>query len=371
MSGVKAAGLVSAAGLSSRMGAFKPALDLCGKPLICRTVESLLDSGIEQVIVVTGRNAGQLKEMLDVYSKVKTVQNERFADTSMYESVRLGLQQMEACDAVLFLPADIPAIRPESIRLLLEQWNMKKTDVLFPVYQNKRWHPPVIAGRLIPDLLLYSGEKGLRGALESLTSSTEEMVVPDPGCTMDADYMEEYQALCHYWPVRDIPDTEVCKTLYQLAETPEEVQKHCEAVKDKALELSNSLKEHGIYMNEELLYAAACLHDVCRNRENHAEADSEFLRQYGFYRVADLIEIHMDWPEQRIIQIDEAAILYLADKLVSGNQAVSLEQRFAEKIRRFADNPDVAEMIKKRQNVALEIQRQVEEICTQNAMHME
>ena len=41
MSVIKATGLVVAAGLSSRMGAFKPLLDLAGKPLICRTVKKL------------------------------------------------------------------------------------------------------------------------------------------------------------------------------------------------------------------------------------------------------------------------------------------------------------------------------------------
>lgn len=181
---------------------------------------------------------------------------------------------------------------------------------------------------------------------------------------MDADYVEDYQRLCHYWPLRDVPDRDVCQILYQLAETPEPVQQHCEAVAQKAMELGKQLQQNGIALQLNLLESAARLHDICRTESSHAQAGAEFLRQYGFYRIADLVAVHMDWPEERAIHLDETAVLYLADKLVSGNQRVPLEQRFAEKMEKFADNAEIEAKIKRRYEVAAEILQQLEQEVT-------
>ena len=72
----------------------------------------------------------------------------------------------------------------------------------------------------------------------------------------------------------------------------------------------------------------------------------------------------MDWPEERIIQLDEAAVLYLADKLVSGNQNIPLDQRFVEKMKKFADNPEIVTAIKRRYEIAAEILCQMEQEVT-------
>lgn len=360
---VKIVGLISAAGLSSRMGVFKPLLDLEGKPLICRTVESLLDGGAEQVIVVTGRNSERIEDALSIYPQVKIIYNAEYAQTAMYDSVRIGLKQIDSCDAILFLPADVPAVRPETIRLLIEEWISRKTDVLYPLYQDKHWHPPVIAGHLLPALINYNGEYGLRGALESLCVSVAEKQVYDRACTMDADYIEDYQALCQYWPIRDIPDDYICEMLYKIAGTPEPVQNHCRTVAEKALALADAVEKRGIKIHRELLYRAALLHDVCRTEKKHAEAGAKFLIQHGFYRIGELIMIHMDWPEERPVQIDEAAILYLADKLVSGNQDMTLEQRFLQKTEQYADQPETVENIRRRYRTAFAIQEMIDEVC--------
>ena len=364
MPGVKAAGLISVAGLSSRMGAFKPLLDLSGKPLICRTIESLLRGGVQQVTVVTGRNRDAIARVVQKYPQVRLVYNADYAATAMFDSIKLGLQQMHDMDAVVFLPADVPAVRPETVRVLLQQWEKQKPDVLLPVYQGQPWHPPVISARLLPQLLQYNGTGGLKGALKVLGTSREHMLVPDKGCTMDADYVEDYQRLCQYWPLRDVPDTEVCQILYQLAGTPEPVQQHCEAVAQKAMELGEQLQQNGNALELHLLESAARLHDICRTEPSHAQAGAEFLRQYGFYRIADLVAVHMDWPEERIIQLDEAAVLYLADKLVSGNQNIPLDQRFVEKMKKFADNPEIVTAIKRRYEIAAEILCQMEQEVT-------
>lgn len=360
MSGLRVAGLVAAAGMSSRMGAFKPLLDLDGKPLICRTVDSLLQGGAEQVVVVTGRNGAAVQQALANYADVTVLHNDAYETTAMFNSICIGLQELQQFDAVLFLPGDVPCIRPETVRCLLKQWQQRQPDVLYPLYPDAdgrlmQWHPPVISGRLIPALLQYDGAQGLKGGLALLGKRTEQLLMPDAGCTMDADYAEDYQRLCAYWARRYYPNIDDCRIFYQLAETPETVQQHCEAVARKAVNLGQELQQHGESIQFDLLESAALLHDICRTQENHGQAGADFLRRYGLHEVADLVAVHMDWPQEQSIILNEAALLYLADKLVTGNQQVSLAQRFAEKEKKFHDQPAVLEKILHRKQTALQI----------------
>lgn len=360
MSGLKAAGLIAAAGMSSRMGAFKPLLDLDGKPLICRTVDSLLQGGADQVVVVTGRNGAAVQQALVDYAKVTVLHNAAYETTAMFDSICMGLRELQQFDAVLFLPGDVPCIRPETVCCLLEHWQQQRPDVLYPLYpdadgQLMQWHPPVMNGRLIPALLQYDGTQGLKGALALSGKRTGQLLLPDAGCTMDADYTEDYQRLCAYWPRRYYPDMSDCQVFYQLAETPEAVQQHCAAVARKAVELGQTLQQHGVSIQLDLLESAALLHDICRTQESHAQAGAAFLRHYGLHEVAALVAVHMDWPQEQPVLLNEAALLYLADKLVTGNQQVSLEQRFAEKKKKFQHQPEVLGKILQRKQTALQI----------------
>ena len=58
-------GIVLAAGLSSRMNAFKPLLTLQGKTIIEHSVESLFSGGVRQVVVVVGYRADEVERVYE------------------------------------------------------------------------------------------------------------------------------------------------------------------------------------------------------------------------------------------------------------------------------------------------------------------
>jgi hypothetical protein len=91
-------------------------------------------------------------------------------------------------------------------------------------------------------------------------------------------------------------------------------------------------------LNLELVRAGALLHDLAKGEHNHAAMGASLLRSMDFLRLATVVGAHtsFDFPGERL---DESAIVYLADKLVSGEDAVTLEQRFAPALARFRDDP--------------------------------
>ena len=63
--------------------------------------------------------------------------------------------------------------------------------------------------------------------------------------------------------------------------------------------------------------------------------------------------------------LDEAQLVYLADKLVMGNRLTGVAQRFKTKIKRHGQVPELAEAIQRRRQSATAIQAKLETITKQ------
>lgn len=127
---------------------------------------------------------------------------------------------------------------------------------------------------------------------------------------------------------------EVCMALLHAAGTPARVIAHCRSVAEEALRLADRLPADEAAPDRRLLYAAALLHDVARTESRHAETGAAWIRALGYPEVADGIAQHHDFDGD---SLDEAALLFLADKYVRGTERVSLEERFAASTERCTD----------------------------------
>jgi molybdenum cofactor cytidylyltransferase len=83
------AGVVLAAGLSSRLGAPKQLLAYRGRPLLAHVVENLLASQVDEVIVVLGSRAEEVMAVLAGYP-VKAVINREY-NAGQSTSLKAGL----------------------------------------------------------------------------------------------------------------------------------------------------------------------------------------------------------------------------------------------------------------------------------------
>ncbi len=187
----KIGAVVAAAGLSSRMGAFKPLLPFGGSTVLERCIANLREAGAKEIVVVTGHRAAELEEKLSG-SGVRFVRNPDYAATQMFDSLRIGLRALsENCAAILLTPGDVPLVQPETIRALLEA----RGGFVRPVCAGKRGHPVALDAKYREALLAYDGDGGLRGAVEALGVPTTEVEVADAGMPLDMDTPADYERL--------------------------------------------------------------------------------------------------------------------------------------------------------------------------------
>ena len=190
---IRTGAVVLAAGLSSRMGTFKPLLPLGRSCVIRQVIEVIVCAGcINPIVVVTGCNAELIAHAL-AGLPVSLAHNPDYAQGEMLSSVQTGLREIRPyVDAVFVLPADQPLIRPETYRLLRNAWTMSMPLLAAPVFEGRRGHPIILSARAIPEALALSWGDMLRSFTSAHASERLNVPVDDPGVTLDVDTPADY-----------------------------------------------------------------------------------------------------------------------------------------------------------------------------------
>ena len=188
------AALIVAAGMSSRMGDFKPMLNIGSISIAQRVVATFQQAGVEKIVMITGYNATLLERHLSG-NGVVFLRNEEYRTTQMFDSVRIGLRYLrDKCDRLLFTPVDIPLFTAATVRALMET----EAELACPAVDGETGHPTLIAASLFDRILADPGDRGLRGALERCGVPMIRVPVEDRGILHDADTPEDYRALLRY-----------------------------------------------------------------------------------------------------------------------------------------------------------------------------
>jgi len=182
------AAVITAAGLSSRMGTLKALLPLGEGSILSACVENMRRAGAEITVVVTGHRAEEIEAHL-AGSGCVTVHNPDYAKNHMFDSLCIGLRALgEDYGRVLVSPVDVPAVKADTVLRLLET----EGDFVRPIFEGRPGHPVLLSAGIIGDILAYGGEGGLRGAMDALNIKPTDVETDDEGVSVDADTPEDY-----------------------------------------------------------------------------------------------------------------------------------------------------------------------------------
>lgn len=188
------AGIVLAAGISSRIKRVKALLYVNGQSMICQVVHMMQRAGASPVVVITGYHAMEIEQNLEG-ENVVFVHNMRYYETEMFDSIRLGLSVLgREIERIMICPTDIPLVTDQTIQALLAV----KGDFVCPSYHGHSGHPVVVSSNLLPFLAGYSGERGLRGAIEAAGVKPCYVAVEDKGVLLNNNTREDYNRMLGY-----------------------------------------------------------------------------------------------------------------------------------------------------------------------------
>jgi len=280
-------------------------------------------------------------------------------ELGMFSSVVAGCRVLpESADAAFVLPADIPLVRPNTIRQLAASFTLRGAGIVYPVFDGHRGHPPLISRKILAEATEESAAGPLSNLLARHESEAIDLPVADQGIHMDMDTPAEYDELSALAASREIPTRAECEAILASYSVEQAIIRHSQLVADVAQRISLALTRSGLSLNLELVQAGALLHDLAKGKPEHAGVGTAILRSMDFPQVAAVVASHTDLDFSG--RIDESAIVYLADKLMSGERPVTIEQRFEVALRRFSDDPPALEAAQRRKATAKAVALAVE-----------
>lgn len=184
--------IVLAAGASTRMGRQKLTLPLGdGRPLVRVAVERVLEAGLDDVVVVTGRDSEAVGSALRSLA-VRMTHNPRYAE-GQSTSLRVGLDALApGTEAVVVALGDQPA-DPRVIRRLVATFQATHRPIAVPVYRDGRGNPVLFAAELFGELRGVTGDRGGRDVIARDSARVAEVAVAAP-MPADIDTPEDYEA---------------------------------------------------------------------------------------------------------------------------------------------------------------------------------
>jgi molybdenum cofactor cytidylyltransferase len=195
------AGIILAAGGSSRLGRPKQLLPLHGEPLLRHTIRRALESSLDEVTVVIGHHAEEVRGAI-ADLPVRVVINPAAAK-GQSTSVLAGLSALSQppshsaeIEAVVILLGDQPGVEPALIDALIACWRETAAAIVAPRYRDGLGNPVLFDRRVLPELTTLTGDIGARDIIRAHQLSGDLIILPvDRPAPPDVDTEEDYEAL--------------------------------------------------------------------------------------------------------------------------------------------------------------------------------
>ena len=183
--------VILSAGFSERFGSPKALANINGKTNIAFLLEKLIKCNLSEIVVVLGFEHEKITQHVFKHNLLNLVYNKdyKFGQTT---SVIAGLKKTSTkSDEFLILPIDCPFVRPQTVDQLIVNFKRNTSDILIPMYQNRRGHPPVFNQKVKDAILKLDIAKGINTVLKDETYTTNVLDTDDPGVTETFNTPEE------------------------------------------------------------------------------------------------------------------------------------------------------------------------------------
>jgi molybdenum cofactor cytidylyltransferase len=187
------AGILLAAGTSSRMGSNKLLFELNGESVLRGAVRRALAGGLSPVIVVLGHEAEKARRELDGLA-CGTVLNPRFEE-GINASLKTGVSGLPAdAGAAMVLLADMPFVTAEMIAAMIERYRTTEAPLVISDYEGVNAPPMLYDRSLFNELKLMTGEGCGRQVVKRHRHAAEVLSWP-ASALADIDVPEDYDKI--------------------------------------------------------------------------------------------------------------------------------------------------------------------------------
>ena len=148
--------LIMAAGNASRFGENKLTASFAGKSLFSLALAAIPADTFARVTVVSQYPA-LLREAEQ--AGFHAIRNDR-PDDGISRTIRLGTEAMADCAGILYMVADQPLLRQETVLRIVQDWRQHPGCIVGAAHNGHRGNPCLFPARFFPELCALEGDRG-------------------------------------------------------------------------------------------------------------------------------------------------------------------------------------------------------------------
>jgi molybdenum cofactor cytidylyltransferase len=179
--------LLLAAGSSSRLGRSKQLVSIKGQPLLLKSMNAAIETGIENIIVVLGANEEAHRQVIKdtgIHMVVNTDWKKGMGN-SLKSGLSYLLQQLPRAEAVITMVCDQPLINSDHLIKLVSEYKSSESVIVASFYQGVAGVPVLFDRTLFSELLSMPDEAGAKKIIQQHPHLVK--TVPFPGGEIDID----------------------------------------------------------------------------------------------------------------------------------------------------------------------------------------
>ena len=185
--------ILLAAGQSKRMdGKNKLTKEIKGIPLVKHSVKNILDSSIDELIIVLGFEKEIIKNLITENKKIKLAINKNY-ESGLASSIKTGLNHLSDNSKAFFIClGDMPMVNPNIYNKLI--WSLKKNEIIIPTYKDQQRNPILFSKTMKEKIIEINGDTGAKKILENKKNKILKIEIDDENIFKDFNTKDNFSS---------------------------------------------------------------------------------------------------------------------------------------------------------------------------------
>ena len=164
-------------------------------PLIKYAVDNVLNSSIDELIIVLGYQKEVIEKIIDENKKIKFINNPNF-ESGIASSIKIGLDNLsKQTEAFFICLGDMPNVDKEIYNQLINlSFSNKDKEIFVPYYQERQANPILFSKKMKGKIQQIEGDSGAKKVIVDNEKKVFKLSIQDEGVVTDFNNVTDFES---------------------------------------------------------------------------------------------------------------------------------------------------------------------------------
>ena len=163
-------------------------------PLIKHAVSNVLNSPIDELIIVLGYQKKAIEKIIGENKKIKFIANPNF-ESGIASSIKKGLDSLsKETEAFFICLGDMPNVNKEIYNQLINaSFSNKDKEIFVPYYQERQANPILFSKKMKDEIQKIEGDFGAKKIIADNEKKVFKLSIQDKGVITDFNKINDFE----------------------------------------------------------------------------------------------------------------------------------------------------------------------------------